>query len=101
MLRIDRSKIKWRKKLEHAFDRQPIVKLSDEEAQKLKWHQKIVRKFTRQPRAPKAVDEHVDLQGQGGKWTLFLIPLITVLREGLEMVVFVGGVRLSPSLGCD
>ena len=29
------------------------------------------------------------------KWTLFLLPLITVLREGLEAVVFVGGVGLA------
>jgi high-affinity iron transporter len=62
MLRIDRSKIKWRLKLEHAFDTKGTG-----EAQS---------------------------QQRGGKWTLFLIPLITVLREGLEAVVFVGGVRL-------
>lgn len=66
MLRIDRSKIRWRAKLEGAFDKQAEDKL-----------------------APLAKKE-----AKGGKWTLFLIPLITVLREGLEAVVFVGGVSL-------
>lgn len=35
--------------------------------------------------------------GKGGKWALFLLPFITVLREGLEAVVFVGGVSLNQS----
>lgn len=29
-----------------------------------------------------------------GKWVLFFLPFITVLREGMEAVVFVGGVSL-------
>ncbi|KAJ3511134.1 hypothetical protein NMY22_g15746 [Coprinellus aureogranulatus] len=29
-----------------------------------------------------------------GKWVLFVLPFITVLREGMEAVVFVGGVSL-------
>ncbi|KAG7441405.1 iron permease FTR1 [Guyanagaster necrorhizus] len=35
-------------------------------------------------------------QGSGttGKWVLFILPLITVLREGMEAVIFVGGVSL-------
>ncbi|KAG9122151.1 high-affinity iron permease, partial [Ceratobasidium sp. 392] len=32
--------------------------------------------------------------GQNSRWVLFVLPLITVLREGLEAVVFVGGVSL-------
>ncbi|CAE6508673.1 unnamed protein product [Rhizoctonia solani] len=32
--------------------------------------------------------------GKNGKWILFILPFITVLREGLEAVVFVGGVSL-------
>lgn len=67
MLRIDRSKIKWRLKLEHAFD-------------------------------TKGSKDANQTGRRGGKWTLFLIPLITVLREGLEAVVFIGGVRWSFSL---
>ncbi|KAK4700501.1 high-affinity iron transporter, partial [Phenoliferia sp. Uapishka_3] len=66
MLRIDRSKVKWQQKLEGAFDK-------------------------------KAEDGETDLdkkEGKSGKWALFLLPMITVLREGLEAVVFVGGVSL-------
>ncbi|KAK0458145.1 Ftr1 protein [Desarmillaria tabescens] len=32
--------------------------------------------------------------GATGKWAFFVLPLITVLREGMEAVVFVGGVSL-------
>ncbi|QRV79486.1 plasma membrane iron permease [Ceratobasidium sp. AG-Ba] len=32
--------------------------------------------------------------GQNSRWVLFVLPLVTVLREGLEAVVFVGGVSL-------
>ncbi|KAJ1304661.1 hypothetical protein OPQ81_005800 [Rhizoctonia solani] len=35
--------------------------------------------------------------GKNGKWILFILPFITVLREGLEAVVFVGGVSLGQS----
>lgn len=64
MLRIDRSKVRWRAKLEGAFD----------------------------PKIATDGTENVKKQGKSGKWILFTIPLITVLREGLEAVVFVGGV---------
>lgn len=70
MLRIDRSKLKWQAKLEGAFDKKkPDSDLNE-----------------------KAVKE-----GKSGKWTLFILPLVTVLREGLEAVVFVGGVTLGQS----
>lgn len=65
MMRIDRSKVKWQQKLEGAFDKKAPV---DEDAKDRK-------------------------EGRSGKWTLFLLPMITVLREGLEAVVFVGGVH--------
>ncbi|CAE6419527.1 unnamed protein product [Rhizoctonia solani] len=35
--------------------------------------------------------------GKNGKWVLFILPFITVLREGLEAVVFIGGVSLGQS----
>lgn len=44
-----------------------------------------------------AAFEKSSTSGSGGKWALFLLPFITVLREGLEAVVFVGGVSLSAS----
>lgn len=62
-LKMDRSRIKWRYKLAIAFE---------------KSHQQ----------SPKG-----EAESQGGKWALFMLPFITVLREGLEAVVFVGGVR--------
>ncbi|KAM0755041.1 iron permease FTR1 [Meredithblackwellia eburnea MCA 4105] len=69
MLRIDRSKIKWQQKLEGAFDKK--VEAGEEVKDRR--------------------------EGKSGKWALFLLPLITVLREGLEAVVFVGGVSLGQS----
>lgn len=67
MLRIDRSKVKWQQKLEGAFNE----KVAGTES------------------------EHDRKEGKASKWALFLLPMITVLREGLEAVVFVGGVRLA------
>lgn len=52
----------------------------------------------------KAVEKnHQKLKGSAGsrfkqwceKYAMFLLPFITVLREGLEAVVFIGGVGLS------
>lgn len=40
------------------------------------------------------------IAGKSRKYALFLLPFITVLREGLEAVVFVGGVSLTePATG--
>ncbi|KAG5639963.1 hypothetical protein DXG03_002109 [Asterophora parasitica] len=36
----------------------------------------------------------VDGEARTGKWVLFILPFITVLREGMEAVIFVGGVSL-------
>lgn len=69
MLSIDRAKLKWRLKLQGAFDKKEHAEL----------------------------DEHDKKEGRRSKWTLFLLPFITVLREGLEAVVFVGGVSLGAS----
>ncbi|KAI0770808.1 Ftr1 protein [Irpex lacteus] len=52
---------------------------------KAKWRVKLQRAFEGQ---------HVDAGAKSGKWVLFILPLITVLREGMEAVVFVGGVSL-------
>ena len=63
-LKMDRSRIKWRYKLAVAFEKSHSGSLKDGE----------------------------EAESQGGKWALFMLPFITVLREGLEAVVFVGGV---------
>ncbi|EMD34890.1 Ftr1 iron permease [Gelatoporia subvermispora B] len=52
---------------------------------KAKWRVKLLRAFAGQ---------HVDREARTGKWVLFILPLITVLREGMEAVIFVGGVSL-------
>lgn len=86
-LKMDRSRVKWRIKLSEAFDdriggalRQPGA--DAETGEKSRW-------WKRGGREPK--------RARGGKWALFLLPFITVLREGLEAVVFVGGVSNGPS----
>ncbi|KAF9788533.1 iron permease FTR1 [Thelephora terrestris] len=53
---------------------------------KAKWRVKLQEAFE-----GKAVDGRT----KAGKWALLVLPLITVLREGVEAVVFVGGVSLA------
>ena len=55
-----------------------------------RWRIKIEKAFA--TKAAKA-----DNEGKSVKYLLFTLPFITVLREGLEAVVFIGGVRI-PSL---
>jgi len=52
---------------------------------KAKWRVKLEQAFE-----GKAVDGRT----KAGKWTLVVLPLITILREGIEAVVLVGGVSL-------
>jgi len=52
---------------------------------KAKWRIKLQNAFD---------GKHVDGRARTGKWVLFILPLITVLREGMEAVIFVGGVSL-------
>lgn len=79
MLKLDRAKTKWRIKLQQAFEGQRET------------HPQILYAW---------VDTAVvDASGAArtGKWALFTLPFIVVLREGLEAVVFVGGVSLGQS----
>ncbi|KAF8882183.1 iron permease FTR1 [Gymnopilus junonius] len=55
---------------------------------KTKWRIKLSKAFD---------GKQVDGKAKTGKWVLFILPFITVLREGLEAVVFVGGVALGQS----
>ncbi|KAK9896518.1 iron permease FTR1 [Cystobasidium minutum MCA 4210] len=70
-LRMDRAKLKWKIKLEKAFAKQ-------------------------QDKLQTAVDgEDVKVKRSlGTKYALLILPAITVAREGLEAVVFLGGVSL-------
>lgn len=76
-LKMDRSRIKWRLKLSAAFEKSHSKALAAEHAAEAR---------ETRPRWWKKEE------GSGGKWALFLLPFITVIREGLEAVVFVGGV---------
>ncbi|GAA6058642.1 hypothetical protein JCM10212_004053 [Sporobolomyces blumeae] len=69
MLKIDRSKIRWKHKFAAAFNKEGEAAATDSERR----------------------------DGKKGKWSLFVLPLVTILREGLEAVVFVGGVSLGQS----
>ncbi|KAH9055655.1 iron permease FTR1 [Lactarius vividus] len=54
---------------------------------KAKWRIKLQHAFEGQDRG----------KGRTGKWALFLLPFVTILREGMEAIVFVGGVSLGQS----
>ncbi|KAG6829745.1 hypothetical protein H0H92_003621 [Tricholoma furcatifolium] len=56
---------------------------------KAKWRVKLMHAFDKK--------QVVDGGTRTGKWVLFILPLITVLREGIEAVIFVGGVSLGQS----
>jgi len=61
------------------------------EQSKAKWRVKLAHAFEKKTTSTDGKG------GRSGKYALFLLPFITVLREGLEAVVFAGGV----SLGAD
>jgi len=52
---------------------------------KAKWRVKLEKAFS---------GARTDGKTTAGRWVLFILPLITVLREGMEAVIFVGGVSL-------
>ncbi|KAL5482857.1 FTR1_1 [Sanghuangporus weigelae] len=55
-----------------------------------KWRVKLQRAFEKSR-------QKKDKDGRAGRFVLFVLPFITVMREGLEAVVFVGGVALGQS----
>jgi high-affinity iron transporter len=75
-LKMDRSRVKWRIKLSQAFDESIHTATGDAEE-----------------------DALAKRRARSGKWALFLLPFITLVREGLEAVVFVGGVS-PPQSAC-
>lgn len=85
-LKMDRARVKWRVKLAAAFE---------------KSHSKAIAHHRTQNGELQSGDEGQEglREGRSGKWALFLLPFITVLREGLEAVVFVGGVSTFVSEG--
>lgn len=100
ILHADKSRAKWRKKLTRAFDglrKNPEEKEAHEVAdvpedgpvvpvKRLSFGQRC-RMWIRVIRRP--------FEGEAkGPTAIFVIPLVTTLREGLEGVVFIGGVSL-------
>lgn len=94
-LKMDQSRVKWRIKLSEAFahragkalfsfggnkeDGEPDRPLTEEEL---------------------AEEQAMKKKARSGKYAIFFLPFITVIREGLEAIVFVGGVswdRLLPT----
>lgn len=68
LLRVSKLQDKWRVKLARALEKQDISHKSENGSRFKLWCE---------------------------KYAMFLLPFITVLREGLEAVVFIGGVGLS------
>ena len=89
---MDRSRAKWRIKLQAAFhQKDPEANTSIKS---------MFKKSKKEKNLSPSAEEHAlgvdhgrqEAEAQGGKWALFLLPFITVLREGLEAVIFVAGV---------
>lgn len=84
---MDRSRAKWRIKLQSAF--------AGEDSE-----HNFASFFRRNKPSSITLEgteeeqRRIRAEGKSGKWALFLLPFITVLREGLEAVIFVAGVRL-------
>ncbi|CED82573.1 Iron permease FTR1 [Phaffia rhodozyma] len=91
-LRLDRARAKWRIKLQAAFNQQQYENVAVDSRPVTRWEAfvSIFRKSKSND-----VEAGQNKQGRSAKWALFLLPFITVLREGLEAVVFVAGVSIS------
>ena len=69
MLKMDRAKAKWRIKLQKAFD-----------GQRKTFFLSVSNHWVNIFLCPCRID--VDGRTNSGKWVLFVLPLVTVLREG-------------------
>ena len=78
MLKLDQAKTKWRVKLRHAFAKNSAVRDTSAKVRPCPFSLYFL------PTNP----------SQTGRYALLILPMITVLREGLEAVVFIGGVAL-------
>ncbi|KAK4685498.1 high-affinity iron transporter, partial [Tremellales sp. Uapishka_1] len=115
-LKMDRARIKWRYKLAAAFQESHSRAIKhhrgedgnikagdvgsdddDSEAKRGRWAWLSRKKASRSIKGVTGskISSADKKEARGGKWALFLLPFITVLREGLEAVVFVGGVSLN------
>ena len=68
LLRVSKMQDKWRRKIARALEKQDVKTKSGPSGKLKRWCQ---------------------------NYAMFLLPLVTVLREGIEAVVFIGGVGLA------
>lgn len=87
MMRMDRAKVKWRLQLAKAFEEKipesDHLPRSEKKTSKLDLIKSIFAIGS---------SETQDRSTRSSKYLLFFLPAATVLREGLEAVVFIGGV---------
>ncbi|POW00419.1 hypothetical protein PSTT_13155, partial [Puccinia striiformis] len=88
MMRIDRSKIKWRIKLSKAFEQENIIDGDGDGPQTFSKFRRVVSMLSVGGKRTDSGDS------TSSRYILFFLPALTVLREGLEAVVFIGGVSL-------
>ena len=95
-LKMDRSRIKWRLKLAEAFEKSHSKAIAATTSNGTTTSPSSPGTSGRQGKFASWKDERrAKKEARNGKWALFILPLVTVLREGLEAIVFVGGVSLA------
>ncbi|KAL4400560.1 ferrous iron transmembrane transporter [Malassezia pachydermatis] len=106
ILHADKSRAKWKKKLARAFNGMDTVRkeaLHNDEAGLIQSTAKSEKERMETPETMSFLQKvHMwtrvvrkPLEGDAkGPTAIFVIPLVTTLREGLEGVVFIGGVSL-------
>ncbi|PLW56193.1 hypothetical protein PCANC_02051 [Puccinia coronata f. sp. avenae] len=88
MMRIDRSKIKWRVKLSKAFEQENMTDVNNPSTAASTKFRSLLSLLRIGGKRTNAGDS------SRSRYILFFLPALTVLREGLEAVVFIGGVSL-------
>jgi hypothetical protein len=91
MMRMERSKIKWRIKLSKAFEQENMIDV-DGKAPKIHSKFRTLVSMLRVGGSRRANSA----DSTSSRYILFFLPALTVLREGLEAVVFIGGVSPNP-----
>ena len=59
-----------------------------------KWRVKLAKALEAKDSTKKSGNARTRFKIWGQKYAMFILPFITVLREGLEAVIFIGGVSL-------
>ncbi|KIR43281.1 high-affinity iron transporter [Cryptococcus deuterogattii 99/473] len=88
-LKMDQSRVKWRIKLSEAFAHRAGKALFNFRGNNEGGEPE--RQLTEEELAE---EQAMKKKARSGKYAIFFLPFITVMREGLEAIVFVGGVSL-------